>query len=63
MNPMSVAAISGPTLPPPVTPVRPVTPAPVQATKTDNDGDKDKGAPDVRASTPPGVGGKVDIKV
>nr|MEA2798967.1 hypothetical protein [Phenylobacterium sp.] len=60
---MSVAAISGPTLPPPVTPVRPVTPAPTQAAKTDNDGDSDKGAPEVRASTPPGVGGKVDIKV
>jgi hypothetical protein len=60
---MSVGAISGPSLPPPVTPVRPVTPAPTQATKTDNDGDSDNGAPDVRASTPPGVGEKVDIKV
>jgi hypothetical protein len=60
---MSVGAISGPSLPPPVTPVRPVTPAPTQATKTDNDGDSDNGAPDVRASTPPGVGENLDIKV
>ncbi|MDB5427969.1 MAG: hypothetical protein JWR47_3662 [Phenylobacterium sp.] len=60
---MSVAAISGPTLPPPVTPIRPVTPAPTQAAKTDNDGDSDNGAPDVRASTPPGVGENLDIKV
>jgi hypothetical protein len=60
---MSVAAISGPSLPPPITPVRPVTPAPTQAAKTDNDGDSDNGAPDARASTPPGVGDKVDIKV
>jgi hypothetical protein len=60
---MSVTAISGPSLPPPVTPVRPVTPAPTQAANTDNDGDSDNGAPGVRASTPPGVGGKVDIKV
>ena len=60
---MSVGAISGPSLPPPVTPVRPVTPAPTQPTNTDNDGDSDNGAPDVRASTPPGVGEKLDIKV
>jgi hypothetical protein len=60
---MSVAAISGPTLPPPVTPVRPVAPAPSQAAQTDSDGDGDNGAPDVRASTPPGVGGNLDIKV
>jgi hypothetical protein len=61
---MSISPVSGPTAPLPVTPVRPVAPAPQQqAQSTDNDGDSDNGAPDVRASTPPGVGGNVDIKV
>jgi len=60
---MSISPISGPTPPPPVTPVRAGASAPQQpAQSTDNDGDSDNGAPDVRASTPPGVGGKLDIK-
>lgn len=61
---MSVAPISSASFTIPVTPVRPVAPSASQpAPATDNDGDNDNGAPDVRASTPPGVGGKLDIKV
>ena len=36
-------------------------PATTVAPPTDNDGDNDNGAPDVKASTPPGVGTKLDI--
>jgi hypothetical protein len=61
---MSVAPISSASFTIPVTPVRPVASSAAQpAPATDNDGDNDNGAPDVRASTPPGVGGKLDIKV
>jgi hypothetical protein len=40
----------------------PSTPAPAQPA-TDNDGDNDNGAPDVKAATPPGVGVNLDMKV
>lgn len=61
---MSVAPISSASFTIPVTPVRPVASSASQAPPaTDNDGDGDKGAPDVRASTPPGVGEKLDLKV
>jgi hypothetical protein len=61
---MSISPISGPAIPSTVTPIRPVAPAPTQVVNTtDSDDDNDKPTPDVRASTPPGVGENLDIKV
>jgi hypothetical protein len=61
---MSISPISGPTIPSSITPIRPVVAPPTQvASPTDNDSDSDNGASDVRASTPPGVGENLDIKV
>jgi|GEM_PF-5218453 len=54
---MSISAISS-VIPTPLTQAATAAP-PVAA--TDNDGDHDNGAPDVKASNPPGVGTKVDI--
>ena len=55
---MSVAATSSIPLPP----QQVASPAPRAAPPKDKDGDNDRGAPEVKASTPPGVGGNLDIK-
>ncbi|HLZ75760.1 hypothetical protein [Phenylobacterium sp.] len=54
---MSISSISS-AVP---TPLTQAAAAPPVTPRTDNDGDNDNGAPDVKASTPPGVGTKLDI--
>lgn len=54
---MSISTTSSIALPPP--PV--ASSAERAAPAKDNDGDNDHGAPEVKASTPPGVGGHLDI--
>jgi hypothetical protein len=56
-SPMSVSEISSSAVS--YAPVSAPTPA---APVKDNDGDYDNGAPEVKAATPPGVGGNIDIK-
>jgi hypothetical protein len=53
---MSVSSISTALL----TPLTQAAATPAVAPRTDNDGDNDNGASAVKASTPPGVGAKVD---
>jgi hypothetical protein len=55
---MSVSATSSVPLPP----QQVANPAPRAAPAKDNDGDNDHGAPEVKASTPRGVGGNLDVK-
>jgi hypothetical protein len=54
---MSISSISSALL----TPLTQAAAAPPPPPRTDNDGDTDNGAPPAKASTPPGVGTKVDI--
>jgi hypothetical protein len=54
---MSISSISSAAL----TPITQAAAAPPPSRPKDNDGDSDNGAPDVKASTPAGVGTKLDI--